>query len=167
MSKEEKHTHGFKVPEDYFQHLENDVFLKIDEERLPKETGFTSPEGYFKELEDRIMANVAQKNLEVKVVPIFNRKRITYGLSIAASLAMILTFVFQDRSVTSIDDIQISSIQQFLEEDVDWNSYDLAAVVTEEDFSDLDFDNELISEENIEDYLLDSIDEISILIEQE
>jgi hypothetical protein len=46
---------GFTVPESYFTGIEDELFSKLIEEKLPKHNGFKTPKSYFEELEDLII----------------------------------------------------------------------------------------------------------------
>lgn len=168
MDEKKKHKHGYKVPENYFQDMEESLFSKMAEEQLPANTGFDTPDGYFDKLEDRIMQNLQQSKPEPRVISIFSNKQYVYGMSIAASVVLLLALFFNDSNkVKSIDDLQISSIESYLEESMDWDSYDIAALAEEGDFTNATFENEILTDESLEDYLLDNLDESTLLIEQE
>lgn len=55
--KSKKHIHGFRVPENYFDTLQERIMQNVATENLPKETGMQVPENYFEHLESRIVTN--------------------------------------------------------------------------------------------------------------
>jgi len=77
---------GFTVPESYFTCIEDELFSKLIEEKLPKHNGFKTPKSYFEELEDLII----KKTKKGKVITL-KRKKIKL-ISVAASIALLLFF---------------------------------------------------------------------------
>lgn len=59
----------FKTPENYFDNLEEQLFAKISEDNLPKETGFSVPNNYFATTEEKIVASIPKKN-KTRIIPI-------------------------------------------------------------------------------------------------
>ena len=62
MKEDKKYRHGFKVPDRYFEDLENSLNYRLMEDDIPSSSGFTVPDNYFEGLEDCIGATL--KNLE-------------------------------------------------------------------------------------------------------
>ena len=61
---------GFTVPESYFTGIEDELFSKLIEEKLPKHNGFKTPKSYFEELEDLII----KKTKKGKVITLKRKK---------------------------------------------------------------------------------------------
>lgn len=57
----------FKTPRNYFDDFENDLMVKISEEKLPNENGLQLPQDYFDNFEDQILSQV-QKKQQTKLV---------------------------------------------------------------------------------------------------
>ncbi len=49
---------GFSVPSNYFESLETQVFLKLGEKSLTNERGFKVPEGYFDAVESKVLVKL-------------------------------------------------------------------------------------------------------------
>ncbi|NND63479.1 MAG: hypothetical protein HKN48_09835 [Flavobacteriaceae bacterium] len=163
MSKEKKYKHGFKTPEDYFENLEERLFTNLNSEQLPEKSGFGVPQGYFDTLEEKVMEKV-KLEAQPKVVSIFRRKTFIYAASIAACAALVFT-LYTPSTITG-DDIQLSEIEEYIESDqLDLDTYDIAQLLTDDDIEGLTLDEELFSEETLETYLLENIDDTSLLIE--
>lgn len=163
----EKYEHGFKVPEGYFESFEETLFENIELEKLPKKPGFGVPKGYFDNLEDTILQKVTEVNPETKVVPLFRKKAFWFAASIAACIAFVFT-VFNPfgEKLVSLEELSQTEIEAYMGEDLtSLDSYDLAQVLTDEDLESLEIENNYLGDENLEDYLLDNIDDPSILIE--
>ena len=163
--KKQKNIHGFKTPQDYFENFEAALLAKMEAEKLPKETGFTVPEGYFNELENKVLKRVSQDENETKVVSLFSKKRVLGIVAIAASIALIVT-LFNKPQAASFEDLQATTIADYFSEgNSDINSNDLIALLDDETITTLTLETELTSEENIENYLMDALDDNTLLIE--
>ena len=89
-----KKQSGFKVPDDYFNHLEDAVFNKlISKSKLDtiKNSGFKVPKDYFSTVEDNVFNVIKQEEKEVKVVSLWSRKNILYISGVAASIALMIS----------------------------------------------------------------------------
>ncbi|MDC8003617.1 hypothetical protein POV27_06110 [Aureisphaera galaxeae] len=164
----EKYEHGFKVPEGYFDKMEDSLFDALELEKLPKETGFDVPKGYFDTLEDEILQKIKEEEQETKVVPLYRRKVFWYSASIAATVALLATLFFGSDGNGAMlpPDPTLAEIEAYLNEDIaSFDSYELAQVLTDEDLDALEMENEILSDESLEEYLLDNIDDPTIFIE--
>ena len=73
---------GFKVPEDYFNSLEDDILTEITLKEKVSNSGFRTPKDYFKTLEDVIIEKVTEQKTS-KVISLFSKKNLIYASSIA------------------------------------------------------------------------------------
>ena len=161
-----KNIHGLGIPEGYFEVFENNLFIKILEEELPKENGFSVPEGYLNEVENKIISQLNTSKKEVKVVHLFTKKTILYAASIAAVAILIFSIFKPNNPITTLNDFDITSVESYIENEyIELNSYDLSSLLTDEDIENISFNSELISEEQLEEYLLDNLSNTSILTE--
>jgi hypothetical protein len=46
---------NFKTPKGYFENFEESLFLNIDDENIPKNTGFSVPDNYFEEFDKKVL----------------------------------------------------------------------------------------------------------------
>lgn len=162
-----KHTHGFKTPDGYFDQFEDALFDQLKLEGMPKETGMTAPDGYFDSVEAAIFSKLEDTEKSPKVISLFNKKTITYAVAIAAALALIITLALPAiNGSTEVEELPLADIESYLQNDkLDWDSYDVAAMMTDEELNSLSMETDLFNEENLEDYLLENIDDTSLLIE--
>jgi hypothetical protein len=159
---EKKHTHGFKIPEDYLDTFEERLFDSMDLDSLPKESPFKVPDAYFDALEDKIVSK-AMKQETVKVIPLFQKRLFWYGSSMAACLLVALFFFNRDANFSTIDS---SDIEAYVTSDAfSLDSDEIALLLTDEELNELSFEERLFSEETLENYLLDNIDDTTLLIE--
>ncbi len=77
---------GFKIPDDYFANLEDQVMshIKIDE---ASGSGHKMPEDYLDNLENSIL-NKAGKEPQPKVISLFNKRNLIYISSVAAAIVL-------------------------------------------------------------------------------
>jgi len=159
-----KHTHGFKMPEGYLDNLEERLLSKIKEESLPKETGFSVPEGYFESVDEKVMQQIAAEKNDPKVISLLSRKALFYVAGVAACAVLIVSIVTsapnEGEAVTQED------VSNYIDDDnLDFDAYDIASLFQEEDLSNVFLEDNLFSEENLEDYLLENLDDTEFLIE--
>ena len=163
--KHKKNIHGFKAPKDYFENFEASLMAKMEAESLPKESGFSIPDGYFEGLEDSILKRIQDAEKEPKVISLFSKKRVLGFVAVAACLALIVT-IFTKPEVATFEDLQSTTIAAYFSDgNLDLNSNDLMAFLDDETINTLTLETELTSEENIEDYLMDALDDNTLLFE--
>jgi hypothetical protein len=160
---DKKHNTGLNLPEDYFDNFEDRMMFKIMEDSLPKNSGFKTPGSYFNELEERVISNISEKP---KVVSLFRNKTFLYVSGIAASLVLFISLFKGFDSDPAINDLSASAVEEYIYEGgMDIDSYDVMALLEEEDINELTIPSEMISEESLENYLIENLDETSLLIE--
>jgi len=163
MKKEDKYNHGFKAPDEYFEGFEERLFSKLKEADLPKKHGFDVPDGYFEDLEERILQNIAQEKA-VKVIPFFKRKTFLYAASVAACAALV--FSIYTGNTDGVESLRIADVEAYINGDaMDLDSYDIAQLLSEDELDDLTIENDLFSQESLEDYLIENLDDTTLLIE--
>lgn len=164
--KEEKHIHGFKTPENYFENFDERLFAKMEEELLPKEPGFKVPDNYFETLEEKLLTNVFASEKQLRRIPLFQNRAVIWGMAIAACVAVIFTVVKTNTASNSITSLEFSSIESYIDdENLDLDSFDLMGLLNDEDIATLSNENRMFSEENLENYLIENIDNTNFLTE--
>ena len=164
--KNKKHAEGFGVPKGYFLDFEERLFNKLNEAKLPKGNGFTVPQGYFKAVEEKIINDIENTSTTPKVISIISRKTWLYAASIAASAIIIFSIIPSDKNTTTINDIEIANIESYIDEgNLIINTTDLTAMLDDEDITLINSEIESFSDELLEKYLLENIDDSSIIIE--
>jgi hypothetical protein len=164
---DKKHKSGFKVPENYFDNFEKRIFNKIEPETLPKETGFKAPDGYFDSLEDTLLQRLNAEEKPQKVISLNSRETWIYLTAIAACLAIIVSMLIRDESIVKqLDSLKTASIENYIEEGyLDLESYEVLALLDDEDLTNMNFESDIFSEELLENYLLENSIEETLLIE--
>ena len=168
MMKRSKHEHGFKTPDDYFKSLEDRLDSLIDQESLPEDSGLKAPQGYFDELEDRIVARLNQSpapSEEGRVIPLHQNRfiRIVVG---AAAIVVLMILVLRPESDPQDDfqNIDMAQIEDYVEEQMLWDEYDLVPLMEDSELEELDT-QDLFDNDDLQEYLLENIDDTSLLIE--
>lgn len=150
---------GFKTPSGYLDELEDRVFARLNNEDGSKDlksSGFNLPENYFDTVEASVLNRLETKR-ETKIISLLTRRRLTYISSVAA--ALILAFTLFLNNEVGADELNYEVVSDYiLDEDID--SYDLAALLTEEELSSIDIEiyNDSYNTDSIEDYLLENVD---------
>lgn len=163
--KENKNTDGFNAPQNYFEDFEERLFLKISEDVIPKNSGFTTPPQYFNDVETSILKQieVVETPSKGKVITLITKRTLFYAATIAACAILVFTLYTPKSTAYSLDDIQISSIESFIEEEnVSINAYEITSMLNEDE---LNIDDELFSEESLEEYLFENLENTTLLIE--
>ena len=155
MKKNNQHNDtGFKVPKNYFENFETELFQKLE---IDVQTGFTVPQDYFKKVETKI---VKQTSKPTRVKQLSIKKIILYTSSIAA--AIVFSFYFFTKSATTVnsfEDVAYDTLFEYADSEF-IDAYDIASFQEFEtdnldDFTEIPVDDTevldyLINEDNIE-----------------
>jgi len=163
MNKEDKYEHGMKVPEGYFDSIEERLASKLSEDQLPKDTGFTTPDDYFATFEETLLRKVNETPV-VKVIPLYKRKAVLYAVSIAACLLVSISLFYP--SVEDTTAPNLAELEAYYEAgNISYDTQDIALLLTDTDLEALPVADEEVSLENLENYLLENLDDNTLLIE--
>ena len=156
---------GFKTPEGYFDGLAERTLdrLKKESDGLPEAEGFKVPDGYFDSLNDEIMAKVRQPETKViKLTP--GRKFLYAAASVAALLLIVIGLQWQDTQGITFDDIASMELEVYFENNTqDMSTYELAELLQADELEITDILDDDWDEENIVEYLGDTIDDLDEL----
>lgn len=151
-------NNDFKIPEGYFDHLEDRLMDKIENDHslnLNKNTGFKSPDGYFESIEDKVFAKINEKKTKIKVFSLYNKKTLITISAIAASLLLF----FSIQSINNNDELNfnaldLADINAYIEQgNIDLSDTELVNLIGEEiDFTE-SFEDNPIDDEAVMDYL--------------
>ena len=160
-----KKNKGFKTPEGYFEGLTGKIMEKLSEEErsIPENEGFGVPDNYFESLNERIKDKLEPK--ETKVVQLHSYRRYwVAAASIAAIFTLAVLIPWKGTEATSFDALASADIEAYLDEgNVDFSSYELAEFIPEENLEESMMLEESVEDENIMDYLDDTIEDIDEL----
>lgn len=150
---------GFKTPNNYFDGLEDSIMNQIKLKEKIEDTGFKVPDNYFDSLDNVL---VQQTKKETKVISLFNKRNLWYAASIAAILVLMIS-IFTP-TIHSTSDLEVAEIEQYLLNQ-DISEYELAGLLNEEELNTTYFVESELSEELLEDYLLQNTTLEDLLIE--
>lgn len=161
---------GFKVPENYFQDFEERMMLIIKEERCLEDSykgdsGFTVPQDYMNSLEDQILSKVENKKPRGKLISLFNNPKNYYAAAVAAVfIGIISTLLFDPVSPEfSFDSIELTIMENYIDEgNIDLNYHEISNIIIEGNYS-LDFNTIGISDEEVFNYLDQSMENKTLL----
>lgn len=160
--KEEKNISNFKTPDGYFEHFEENLFLKMKEKSFPKASGFIVPSNYFEKAENRLVNTMVSK--EAKLRPLFPRKYWGYVAAVAASLIIGLLVFSNFNENTGVDTLQLATIDRYINDsNLDIDLYDVSNFISDDDILELSFDEPQLSEVSLKNYLLENVDEETLI----
>jgi uncharacterized membrane protein YvbJ len=156
---------GFRSPENYFGTLEDKIMHAIQEEHTlgsVKETGFKLPKNYFDALDNEVLQKIENEHTP-KVIKLFSKRNLIYVSSVAAAVLLLFNLSIFDKKVT-FDTLETQTVENYIiNEGID--TYELAALLLEEDLLEEDFTQQSITDETLEDYLLDNLDLEELIVE--
>ncbi|WP_053971780.1 hypothetical protein [Mangrovimonas sp. ST2L15] len=152
----------FKVPQNYFEELEEQVMDLVKLKSKISDSGFQIPENYLEHFEFQVPTH---KNKQApKVISLFNRKVIISTISIAASVLILMNLsIFQKNAVT-FGDIDTLTLETYLlnqEDKLQWET-----MVSDYDELSSSILEQVVNDDQLEDYLLNATD-IEDLIQEE
>ena len=154
---------GFKTPDGYFEGLTRKIMDRMEKQdsELPRTEGFQVPDGYFDKLSDEILS----KQKEPKVIRLYPYKKWLYtAASIAAVVLIVIGLQWQGDQNLSFNDIANMELEAYFEDNAPaMSSYELAEVLELEELEVSDILEEDWNEENIVDYLDDTIEDLDEL----
>lgn len=161
--------HGFKVPENYFEELEEKLMKGFAEENsaeLPSvNSGFKVPEGYFANLEDQMLEKQQSPG---KVISIFRREYWYYAAAVAAIFILIWIAPFNKTTTVDTlgwDDVEVSAMEDYIVESYDMDSAEFSSLFLDDEklVDDSDFKN--VDSHVVIDYLEENVDDPLDIIE--
>ncbi|WP_422079645.1 hypothetical protein [Ulvibacterium sp.] len=155
----------FKTPEGYFDGFTERMRQKLSEEdiHLPEKDGFQVPKDYFENLNEKIVQKI--QDSETQVIKLNPYRKYYYA---AASIAAVLLVVFglrlSQEDEFTFGDLANSDLETYLENnDLGLSSYEIAEVIPVEELEINDILENQINDENIMEYLDDTVDDVDEL----
>lgn len=156
---------GFKTPNDYFESFDDKIFSKLStESQLDsiKEAGFKVPDTYFESFNDTVFEkNLGEK--KAQVIQLFSKRNLIYVSSIAAAILLLFNLSIFEIKPT-FDNLETVAVENYII-DENINSYEIAALLTDEHIEENIIIDYSINEDNIEEYLLNNADIEALMIE--
>lgn len=162
-----KYKSGFSTPPLYFERFEDRLLEKLKKNKLPNNTGFKVPDTYFDKLEEKIINLTINAADDSKVISIFSPRNIRYLIAVAAMITLIIAVnTFNSYKTNSFNGIKTASITEYIDDSqIAINDSDVEPLLLDGDIVQLQIENQELSSEEIEEYLLEYLDDTAILIE--
>ncbi len=153
---------GFKVPDDYFNSLEDRILSDIKLKKISSDSGFKLPEDYFNTLEDSITDKISTST-PTKVIPLFRKRTVIYMSSIAAAVIILFNLSIFENKLT-FDSLDFETVENYIiNENI--GSYEIATLLSDEDLIEENFIEYNVEERAMETYILDNLDIEDITLE--
>lgn len=161
--KDKKHIHGFKVPQDYFDNLEERIMQNVAMDQLPKDTGMRVPDGYFEQLENRVMAQtIKPEKKKSKVIKLNSWWKVAIAASVIGFGIWLLPM---NPGANEISDPMVNAeftIDRYID-DMIFDMPDASLIEMIDDYDiDMSFNNQ-INKEEVEEYLMENLDFSTLL----
>ncbi|AXO79804.1 hypothetical protein DZC78_05185 [Olleya aquimaris] len=126
---------GFKIPENYFEGLEDKMLTQIHLETQSKSSGFKVPEDYFDTIEASVLSKINKP--EPKVYKLFTKKTLLSVSSIAAALMLFYSLNLFKSSPTTLDALDTDTVENYILDEIELN--DLNLLINDTELSQTDF----------------------------
>lgn len=154
---------GFRVPENYLRDFEAHLLSEVKLKDTIPNNGFKVPDTYFDTLEERIISRVS-KTERPKVIPLFSKKSILYASTIAAAILLLFNISFFEKEHITFDSLDLETAENYII-DENISSYEIASLLSEDDFLEDNFVQQNFNEEIIETYILNNLDIDDLIVE--
>ena len=168
--KTSKDNADFKTPEGYFEGFTDKLMDRIstqkDNQRDPlssKSGGFIVPDAYFEGLNSKILKKLDQD--ETKVIPLNPRaKYLYYAAAIAAVVLLTIGIRYTQSAEPTFESLAKTEIEDYFEHTASgFSTYEIAEVIPVDDLEISDVLENEFEDENIIDYLDNSLDDFEEL----
>jgi hypothetical protein len=156
---------GFKSPKNYFESFEDTLMNKINNNQSLNdinETGFELPNNYFENFEGKLHKRISKEN-EPKAVRLFTRRNLVYLSGVAAAILILFNLSIFDKEITW-DSLDAQTVENYIIGE-DFDSYELASLLPDDQLLESNFISNTISDDTLENYLIDNLDLEDIIIE--
>jgi len=165
-----KNKSGFKVPDNYLEDFETNLFEKLEIaslERKENKSGFQVPADYFDTFEDTIQAKLNKDSNRGKIINLFSKKQLYYACAIAAIFLIVFsTGLWESKQTSDLNNLDYAAIEQYIDEDdMDLNYNDISNLIYEEGLIMDDFNSYSLSEQAVFEYLNENVEDSGLIIE--
>ena len=148
---------GYKTPDAYFDTFDDRLFKKLDVQKdlaSISNAGYKVPDNYFENFGEKLQKQLKSDG-DSKVIKLMSWRNAAYVSGIAASLVLMLTVFMTSQKDVSLSQIETASIEDYLNNE-NLNIYDIASLLNEEDLMLDNFVSYTLTEESLENYLLNT-----------
>jgi len=147
MKNENLHTtkdSGFKVPQNYFEGLEDSILNEVKLKSTISDSGFKAPENYFETFKVSV-------EKETKVISLFNKKAVLYVSSIAAAIVLFFSLTLFNNSPISIHDLDTETVDNYILDEI--NLEDIASLFQDNELNETQFIEYSLNDDTLDSYL--------------
>lgn len=163
---------GFKVPDNYFSDFEERMMNSVSStgrlENIQKSgAGFNVPAGYFNNVEAEILSKTIEKAPVSKVIPLFRKRSFYYAAAVAAIfIGIVSTVLFNPPAQTSINSVEVTAIEDYLESgSIEFSYSDISSFLFEEGYEVDNAHTYQFNDEALLDYLEENIEDPMLVLE--
>ncbi|UJH91995.1 hypothetical protein LZ575_05030 [Antarcticibacterium sp. 1MA-6-2] len=164
---------GFRIPQNYFEDLEENLMRKISQEDIDVDNlkvapGFIVPQDYFEKLEERVLKRVTKEQERGKIYSLFNQQIFYYAAAAAAIIVLLLsTNLFNNNAPQyTIDSVELSALEDYIDNGyMDFTFDEISSYITEEGNPTENFNVSALSDEEVFIYLSQDVEDPGLLIE--
>ncbi len=160
----------FKVPEGYFETLEERIMQQVtslngkEQTALPSNNGFKVPENYFNNFETKLFQKLEKEKKTPRVISLLNKEIFYYVAGAAAVfVALFSTILNKPSQPVEFGDLEISTLEIYLyetlEPDVSQYLNEEEAFLSKAENADVDF-------EAVYEYLNENVEEPAVLVNE-
>lgn len=164
-----KNNHGFSVPNDFFDNLEDTVMANITEQKFNQENAFSVPANYFENFEDELFSKIIPTKKHVKIISLKERLLKIIPTTAAACILLFIGLNYFNTSESyNFDSISTDELDSWIENYVE-SSNNSSIELVDEDFKNsniLEEEETNLNDEDILEYF-NTIDNTSLLTEIE
>lgn len=148
-------TVGFKVPDTYFDTVEEAVFSKLAAEEWSTKTGFNTPENYFDTIEDQVFTKLEAKETPSKVISLRTQVARFASFAAAASVLVLIGFqFFYNATLNTVEQLGVDEVESWMNTHINQIENDeLMNAFEAIDFEDTELLTNTLTNEAIESYL--------------
>ncbi|WP_274475717.1 hypothetical protein [Mangrovimonas aestuarii] len=148
-----ENNHGFMLPDNYFENLDEKLFLEAKLKSSVTDSGLKVPNNYFENFEARLFSKIEAKK-EQKVVPLFSKK-IWYSAAAVAAIFLLFFGLKPFSKSATFGSINESALENYVFQ-IDWDDSQLNTLI-KDDFEAVVL-QQTLSDNSIENYILDNLD---------
>ena len=158
---------GFKVPDTYFDSFDDRLLKKLNVQEAMvsiTDAGYKVPDHYFENFDDVIQTRLKHDSAP-KVRSLISWRNAAYISGIAASLVLMISVFIKSKDDLSINQVETASIEAYLFNE-NLSIYDITSLLNADDLVMDDFVSNTLTEESLENYLLNNTSIEDLIIEK-
>lgn len=167
------HKSGFSLPENYFRDFEARLMDNLNEPEVSGnaylgDSGFKVPENYFDEFEGKLFEKLTAKSTDIKVIPLYRRKKFYYAAAVAAVFTgLFSTLLFNPPgNEMSIDTLELSAIENYLDDEyLNFDKKEISVLMTDYSYTIDNISTSKLSDEAVLEYISENIEDQNLLFE--